>query len=95
MILIFDGKSLDVILDSNKLTKQFFEVAMLSPYLYVCRCSSLYKSDIVRLFKQFSNEKRIAAVEDRGNDVGMILEVDVGIGIFGKEVMQAALGLFN
>jgi phospholipid-translocating ATPase len=39
MILIIDGKSLDVILDSDELTKQFFEVAMLAPCLCVCRCS--------------------------------------------------------
>jgi len=35
--------------------------------------------------------KRIAAVGDGGNDVGMILEADVGIGIEGKEGMQASL----
>lgn len=28
---------------------------------------------------------RIAAVGDGGNDVGMILEADVGFGIVGKE----------
>ena len=28
---------------------------------------------------------------DGGNDVGMILEADVGIGIVGKEGMQASL----
>ena len=28
---------------------------------------------------------------DGGNDVGMIMEADVGIGIVGKEGMQAAL----
>jgi P-type E1-E2 ATPase len=34
--------------------------------------------------KQFSNGKRIAVVGDGENDVGMILEADVGIGIVGK-----------
>ena len=41
--------------------------------------------------KIFSGGKRIASVGDGGNDVGMILEADVGIGIEGKEGMQAAL----
>lgn len=45
----------------------------------------------MKLLKKFSGGKRIAAVGDGGNDVGMILESDVGIGIVGKEGMQAAL----
>lgn len=36
-------------------------------------------------------EKRTAAVGDGGNDVGMILEANVGIGIVGKEGKQASL----
>jgi len=35
--------------------------------------------------------KRTAAVGDGGNDVGMILEANVGIGIVGKEGKQASL----
>ena len=46
---------------------------------------------MVRCLKRFSNGKRIAAVGDGGNDVSMILEADVGVGICGKEGMQAAL----
>ena len=38
-----------------------------------------------------SERKRIAAVGDGGNDVGMILEANVGIGIVGKEGKQASL----
>lgn len=45
----------------------------------------------MKLLKKFSCGKRIAAVGDGGNDVGMIMEADVGIGIVGKEGMQAAL----
>ena len=37
------------------------------------------------------DHKRILAVGDGGNDVGMILEADIGVGIVGKEGMQAAL----
>jgi soluble P-type ATPase len=36
-------------------------------------------------------KKRIAAVRNGGNDVRIIIEVDVGIFIIGKEGMQAAL----
>ena len=90
-ILIIDGRTLDTIFESDELIFQFYDVAMLAPCLCVCRCSPTQKADIVRLLKTFSNGKRIAAVGDGGNDVGMILEADVGIGICGKEGMQAAL----
>lgn len=90
-ILIIDGKTLDTIFDSDQLLFQFFEVAMLAPCLCICRCSPTQKADVVRLLKKFSGGKRIASVGDGGNDVGMILEADVGIGIVGKEGMQAAL----
>lgn len=36
--------------------------------------------------KKFTG-KRIAAIGDGGNDVGMILEADAGVGIEGKEGM--------
>lgn len=38
-----------------------------------------------RYLKVYTGGKRIAAIGDGGNDVGMILEADVGIGIEGKE----------
>lgn len=41
--------------------------------------------------KHYTNGKRIAGIGDGGNDVSMILESDVGIGIEGKEGMQASL----
>lgn len=90
-ILIIDGKTLDSIFDSPELTYKFYEVAMLAPCLCVCRCSPTQKADVVKLLKKFSKGKRIAAVGDGGNDVSMILEADVGVGIVGKEGMQAAL----
>ncbi len=64
---------------------------MLAPCVCVCRCSPTQKAEVARLLKTFTGGKRIAAVGDGGNDVGMILEADVGIGIEGKEGMQASL----
>ena len=89
--MIVDGRTMDTIFESEELIFQFFDVAMLAPCLCVCRCSPTQKADIVRLLKQFSKGKRVASVGDGGNDVGMILEADIGIGIVGKEGMQAAL----
>jgi phospholipid-translocating ATPase len=57
----------------------------------VCRCSPTQKADITQLLKTYTKGQRIAAIGDGGNDVGMILESDVGIGLEGKEGMQASL----
>jgi len=47
---------------------------------------------MVKLLRQFTNgEKVIAAVGDGGNDIGMMLEADIGIGISKKEDNFAAV----
>jgi phospholipid-translocating ATPase len=56
----------------------------------VCRCSPTQKALIVQKIGYYT-KKRTAAVGDGGNDVGMILEANVGIGIVGKEGKQASL----
>jgi len=50
----------------------------------VCRCSPTDKAKIVRCISKYT-KKRTAAIGDGGNDVSMILEANVGIGIVGKE----------
>jgi phospholipid-translocating ATPase len=55
-----------------------------------CRCSPTQKSRIVKTIKKYT-DKRTCAIGDGGNDVAMIQEADVGIGIVGKEGLQASL----
>merc|ERR1719232_614131 len=55
-----------------------------------CRCSPEQKAAVVRLIERHSG-KRAAAIGDGGNDVSMIQAASVGIGIVGKEGMQASL----
>ena len=55
-----------------------------------CRMSPAQKSQVVRLIKK-SNEKPITcAIGDGANDVSMIQEAHIGLGIFGKEGKNAA-----
>jgi len=89
-VLVIDGTTLDTILSSDKLEKEFFEVAAACPAVCVCRCSPTQKAIIVKKIKFLTN-LRTASVGDGGNDVAMIQEADVGIGIVGKEGMQASL----
>ena len=87
-ILIIDGICLEVAL--LNLEKLFFEAAMRSPSVVCCRCSPTQKAIIVRTIKKYTT-KRTLAIGDGGNDVAMIQESHLGVGIKGKEGMQASL----
>jgi phospholipid-translocating ATPase len=89
-ILMIDGGTLDVVLGSRELETRFFTEATKAPSVCVCRCSPTQKAIITQKIATFTG-KRTAAIGDGGNDVGMILEAHVGVGIVGKEGKQASL----
>jgi len=68
----------------------FIELAKKMSGVIICRSSPTQKAQIARLLKKDSS-KRVCAVGDGGNDVGMISVADVGIGIEGREGKSAAL----
>ena len=88
-IFIIDGELLDLALKNCE--KEFFETTKHSPSVVCCRCSPTQKRIVVKTIKNYIKEARTAAVGDGGNDVAMIQEADVGIGIVGKEGLQASL----
>ena len=88
-IFIIDGELLDIAL--NNCEKEFFETTRDSPSVVCCRCSPTQKRIIVKTIKKYIKNARTAAVGDGGNDVAMIQEADIGIGIVGKEGLQASL----
>ena len=61
---------------------------MKAPCVCICRCSPTQKADVTKLMRIMTGGKRVDGIGDGGNDVGMILEADCGIGIEGKEGMQ-------
>ena len=89
-MLMLDGLALAKIVSSQEMTTRFFTVAAEAKSVCVCRCSPTQKAMVARYVK-FYTKKRIACVGDGGNDVAMIQEADVGLGIVGKEGMQASL----
>lgn len=90
LILMIDGQTIELFMKEKKLEDEFFAIATISPSVCVCRCSPTQKALIVKKIGSFT-KKRTAAVGDGGNDVGMILEANIGIGIVGKEGKQASL----
>lgn len=88
--LVVDGDALSVLLSTPSLRDAFIAAAVDAPAAVACRCSPAQKAALVTAL-QAQSGKRVAAIGDGGNDVGMITAADVGIGIPGKEGRQAAL----
>ncbi|XP_058091631.1 probable phospholipid-transporting ATPase 8 isoform X2 [Magnolia sinica] len=84
--LIIDGKSLDFAL-VGKTENLFLELAIDCASVICCRSSPKQKALVTRLVKKGTG-KTTLAIGDGANDVGMLLEADVGVGISGVEGMQ-------
>ena len=89
-MLMIDGKTLGSIVENDDLKYKFFETAQHAKSVCVCRCSPTQKAIVAEFLAEFTG-KRIACVGDGGNDVAMIQKAHVGLGIVGKEGMQASL----
>jgi phospholipid-transporting ATPase len=86
--LIIDGLSLLEILNSKELSINFLKLGVACRTVICCRVSPRQKAQIVRLVR--TNNKWITlSVGDGANDVGMIREANIGVGISGKEGTQA------
>ena len=68
----------------------FSKLFDLSETILFCRISPKQKAQIVQIIKEYNPQKTTLSIGDGANDVGMILESDVGIGIQGKEGVEAA-----
>lgn len=67
----------------------FMELATQCTSVVACRLSPMQKAQVVGLMKSAPGSPLTLAVGDGGNDVSMIQEAHVGIGIYGHEGMQA------
>ncbi|KAK4741475.1 hypothetical protein SAY87_025063 [Trapa incisa] len=87
--LIIDGKSLIYALEEDT-KNQFLGLAIDCASVICCRVSPKQKALVTRLVKEGTG-KTTLAIGDGANDVGMIQEADIGVGISGVEGMQAVM----
>ncbi|MQL70881.1 hypothetical protein Taro_003201 [Colocasia esculenta] len=87
--LIIDGKSLTFALEDD-VKDIFLDLAVGCASLICCRSSPKQKALVTRLVKTGTG-KTTLAIGDGANDVGMLQEADIGIGISGFEGMQAVM----
>uniref|UniRef100_A0A7N6BD48 Phospholipid-transporting ATPase n=1 Tax=Anabas testudineus TaxID=64144 RepID=A0A7N6BD48_ANATE len=95
--LIIDGATLSAVLKPNQegaghgnYREIFLEICRNCSAVLCCRMAPLQKAQIVKLIKASKEHPITLAIGDGANDVSMILEAHVGIGIMGKEGRQAA-----
>lgn len=88
--IIVGGATLTIINNNETLKEKFIDASSFSDVVLACRVSPKQKADIVNLIKNRYPKKVTLAIGDGANDVNMILQAHVGVGILGKEGAQAA-----
>lgn len=89
-VVVIDGQTLNLVTASPGLRHYFFTVLIANvDSVIVCRASPSQKADIVRGIRARLPGLTLA-IGDGGNDIAMISAAHVGIGISGKEGLQAA-----
>ena len=86
--IVIDGNTLQLGIDSVK--NKLFSTLLKSDVVVCCRVSPKQKAQVVHYVKRKRPGKSTLAIGDGANDVSMIREADVGIGIIGKEGSQAS-----
>uniref|UniRef100_UPI00398F7F6F phospholipid-transporting ATPase IF n=1 Tax=Pristiophorus japonicus TaxID=55135 RepID=UPI00398F7F6F len=85
--LVVDGASLSIALREHE--ELFMKISKNCNAVLCCRMAPLQKAKVVRLLKTSPDKPITLAIGDGANDVSMILEANIGIGIMGKEGRQA------
>ncbi|MCJ1476728.1 hypothetical protein MMC13_005396 [Lambiella insularis] len=89
-VLVVDGQTLSGLEQDDVLKASFTELAILVESVVCCRASPAQKASLVHSIRQQVKGAVTLAIGDGANDIAMIQEAHVGIGITGKEGLQAA-----
>ena len=90
LALVIDGSTLEAIWNDEKSLELFRDIIRNLSAVIACRVSPLQKASLVRLVKRGEGKPVTLAIGDGANDIGMINEAKVGVGICGKEGRHAA-----
>ncbi|MDN6173493.1 MAG: phospholipid-translocating P-type ATPase, partial [Yaniella sp.] len=89
-VVVVDGQTLSLIEANEVVRVQFFQLAVKADSVICCRASPKQKAFLVRSIRKQLTDAITLAIGDGANDIAMIQEAHVGIGITGKEGLQAA-----
>jgi len=90
LAMVISGPALAHVLADENLTARFLRLGQQCKVVIACRVSPLQKAKVVRLVRYHVSPTPVTlAIGDGANDVSMIQEAHVGVGISGKEGLQA------
>ncbi|KAJ5513123.1 ATPase P-type K/Mg/Cd/Cu/Zn/Na/Ca/Na/H-transporter [Penicillium fimorum] len=89
-VVVVDGQTLSTIEANEVVRDRFFQLAVKADSVICCRASPKQKAFLVRSIRKQLTDAITLAIGDGANDIAMIQEAHVGIGITGKEGLQAA-----
>jgi phospholipid-transporting ATPase len=88
--VVIDGSNLALIEGNDEMEKLFMDVSDVCKTVICARVTPSQKAKMVQMLRRWRNSVTLA-IGDGGNDVAMIQEAHVGVGIVGNEGTQAAL----
>ncbi|KAK2953220.1 phospholipid-transporting P-type ATPase [Blattamonas nauphoetae] len=88
--IVVDGQTLQIILSSSYLIRSFMTLCTDTVGVVCCRIAPMQKALVVRMVQTEEPGLVSLAVGDGANDVSMIQEARVGVGVLGKEGTAAS-----
>ncbi|KAK3370344.1 hypothetical protein B0H63DRAFT_486826 [Podospora didyma] len=89
-VIVIDGHTLGLVEADEVLRALFFDLAVRVDSVICCRASPSQKATLVRYIRHQVPSAVTLAIGDGANDIAMIQASHVGIGISGREGLQAA-----
>lgn len=83
------NEALATISSDETYRRNFIRISKTCEAVICCRVSPKQKADVVRMIKLHDKSLMTMAVGDGNNDVSMINEAHVGIGLYGNEGLRA------
>ncbi|KAK8859877.1 phospholipid-transporting ATPase DNF3 [Apiospora arundinis] len=89
-VVVVDGHTLGMI-DGNEVWKAlFYDLAVRADSVICCRASPAQKANLIKCIRHMVPKSLTLAIGDGANDIPMIQASHVGVGISGREGLQAA-----
>lgn len=89
-VSVIDGSTLTAIEEDPKIMPSYIELCILVDSAICCRVSPSQKAKMVSEIRRLKKDCVTLAIGDGANDVAMIQSADIGVGITGKEGLQAS-----